>query len=486
VVLLLCLALQADSDVGALVRALADDRIDARAAAEARLWELPARLLPRVLQEAAAHDEHEIRAVAGRMRVAPAWSAFLPGSIREARGLVARIEEGGHPDRAKAAARALALLVELPPERARDLAAALLSDPSPHARLFALEALRRFPPSDPAPLIPFLKDPPTSSLAAEVLVAMDASSVVPLAVDLFCEEGGATLAAARVLEAFGAGEQAPRIAAAVQERIGLIVWGIRILRATGPSAEPLLIDLAPQVSAPRQLEIAEALSRMGTARSLPLLRDLLRERPEVERDPLLWAAGDREWALRSFEEIRRKPDLENLARLRGLAEFVGPSEAGGLRDWVRDERELRVRAEAVILLGAAGWTEDLPLLRTLAERPELREAAEEAIDRVGSPPRPLPKLRDESKLPTIRLLEGLRVFDGGVRRNAVGALAVRKSADAIPVLVRLVNDPSKADADGLRVWHYAMAALERLTGTRTEGASTAEQRAFWRRQVSVK
>lgn len=454
--LLLALALQAE-----LLEGLADDRIDARARSEAALWALPASALPRVLELAAARPEQEVRAVAERMRVARAWSELLPGTIRELREEVRRVEEG----RADAVARALDRMGGLPPGRAAALALELLTEPALPVRHFALHALTRHPAPDAAPIVPFLKDPATSSHAAEALVAMNATSVVPLAVELFCREGGSTLAAARVLEAFGAGDAAPRIAAAVKERIGLVVWGVRILRATGPSAEAELIDLAPQVSAPRQLEIAEALARIGGPRSLPVLREILRDRPAVERDPLLWAAGDRAWARERFEAIRKDPTIENLAMLGMITELCAADVAAEARDWARATKS----PAALALLGAAGGPEDLPGLD--------REGA----DRVGSPPRPLPELREDSRLSTPQLLEQLRTWDPRLRRGAVEALAVRGARDAVGPLLRLLDDPSPCDASGRRVWHYAMSALETLSGRRTEGASTAEQRGFWRK-----
>jgi hypothetical protein len=107
--------------------------------------------------------------------------------------------------------------------------------------------------------------------------------VVPKAVGLFVEEGGGMLGAARILEAFGAGQEPERILKAVRERAGLLVWGIRILRATGPAAEPQLLALAPEVSHPRRREIAEALAEIGSERSLPLLREIAAELPDEER-----------------------------------------------------------------------------------------------------------------------------------------------------------------------------------------------------------
>ena len=77
-------------------------------------------------------------------------------------------------------------------------------------------------------------------------------------------------------------------------------------------------------------------------------------------------------------------------------------------------------------------------------------------------------------------------------RRAIGILALSKMRDrkAIPTLVRLIEDPVfavptplarwHADYPSPRVWHFAVDGLERITGTKTEGRTVADRRAFWR------
>ena len=274
-------------DLDALAARLAAEDVEDRGRAEKAVLELPGRLLPPMLEALGRRPEPEARALEDRIRVSPSWMRILPGSIRELRARVDAI--AGPPNEARASACALALLglKTLPPGDAAALLLPLLADPADPVRVFAMHALRRHPPADPAPLLAFLKDVRTSGLAAEVLVEMGARSAVPLAVDLFVEEGAGMLGAARILEAFGAGAHAERIAKAVRERAGLIVWGIRILRATGPSAEAPLLALAPEVSHPRRLEIAEALAEIGGPRSLPFLREVAAGLPDAERARLL-------------------------------------------------------------------------------------------------------------------------------------------------------------------------------------------------------
>jgi hypothetical protein len=384
--LVLLLALQADP-VAELVERLTDDRVDVRADAEARLLELPVRLLPKVLEEAARRPEIEVRGVIERIRIGPAWPTLLPGTIREARALAQALADPAHPERPKVAARVMDRLAALPPGEAPKVLLKLLDEPSEALHHFALSGLRRFTPADPEPLLPYLKAARTSGLAAEILVAMKAESTVPLAVDLFCEEGGATLGAARILEAFGAGAQAARVAAAIRERIGLLVWGIRILRATGPRAEPLLLDLVSQVSAPRQKEIAEALAEIGSDVSLPVLRTLLADSPPSERDRLLAQARDPEWARDALEQARAQSERPPSLRALELAAVGGPRLRDAVLAWATAPGvPAGLRRDLLIpLLGACGRPEDAPLLLQALRDPRLAEAAAEALDMAGDP-----------------------------------------------------------------------------------------------------
>ncbi|HEX7900325.1 MAG TPA: hypothetical protein VF950_21335 [Planctomycetota bacterium] len=282
---LLCLLPLQDLD--ALAERLSAEDVEIRVRAEKAVLELPGRLLPPVLEALRRRPEPEARFLEERIRVHATWVAILPGTVRELREFSDLIGGPGQPAREAAIARVLEALARLPAGEAGKLLLPLLADPAEGARHFALAALRRHPPADPAPLIGYLDDARTSGLAAEVLVAMGARVAVPRAVELFVAEGGGLLGAARVLEAFGAGDQSERIAKAIREKAGLLVWGIRILRATGPAAEAPLIALAPEVSYPRRLEIAEALAEFGSERSLPLLREISADLPADERARLL-------------------------------------------------------------------------------------------------------------------------------------------------------------------------------------------------------
>lgn len=275
--------LLAAQDLDDLAGRLSAEDVELRARAEKEILGLPGRELAPLLAALARRPEAEARALEERIRVHPSWAEILPGTLKEIRATSDVVGRAGHPEREKAIGRVLELLGRRPAAEAARLLLPMLGEPAEGTRLFALTALRRFPPADPAPLLDYLHDVRTSGLAAEILVVMGARSVVPLAVGLFVEEGGGMLGAARILEAFGAGQEAERILKAMRERAGLLVWGIRILRATGPAAEPHLIALAPEVSHPRRREIAEALAEIGSERSLPLLREISADLPEEER-----------------------------------------------------------------------------------------------------------------------------------------------------------------------------------------------------------
>lgn len=457
---LLALALQ---DLEALAASLAAEDVEARVEAERAVLDLPGRLLPKVLEALGRRPEPEARALEDRIRVSPAWIGILPGSIREVRALADAVGQPGRPERNLAVARIDGALAALPAGEAPALLLELLEDPSEGARLFALGALRLFPPADPVPLLRHLRDVRSSGLAAEVLVSMRAESAVPLAVDLFVEEGGGMLGAARILEAFGAGSQADRIARAMREKAGLLVWGIRILRATGPAAEPPLLALAPEVSYPRRREIAEALSVIGGARSAPLVRDVAAELAPDEELDLLWKLGDRDAAVALLLKNARAEDLDRLAFAP-----LAPTIRSRIADFGLPTTAL------LNLLGAVGGPEDLPLLE--------KHGAKEAVDRIGVPPRPLPAIdvRNAPRAPRGRV--ALAHVDVQGRREWIRGLAARGDADAVATLKRLLDDPARLP-DGSRIWHWAMAALEKATGAKTEGASTSAQREFWRNRA---
>jgi len=85
----------------------------------------------------------------------------------------------------------------------------------------------------------------------------------------------------------------------------------------------------------------------------------------------------------------------------------------------------------------------------------------------------------------LRLL--LRSPTPAVRAEAARALGEMGDLASLPALARLADDPSPvshrpaADIRPVeRVWHAAMGALEKLTGEKTPGKTTADRREYWR------
>jgi len=85
----------------------------------------------------------------------------------------------------------------------------------------------------------------------------------------------------------------------------------------------------------------------------------------------------------------------------------------------------------------------------------------------------------------LRLL--LRSPTPAVRAEAARALGEMGDLASLPALARLADDPSPvshrpaADIRPVeRVWHAAMGALEKLTGEKTPGETTADRREYWR------
>jgi len=80
------------------------------------------------------------------------------------------------------------------------------------------------------------------------------------------------------------------------------------------------------------------------------------------------------------------------------------------------------------------------------------------------------------------------------RNRAAGAEALGELGDlaSVPAVVRLLDDPFEVEDEHARmgtgylhqpkrrVWDAAIQALEKISGTKTEGATGADRRAFWR------
>lgn len=201
----------------------------------------------------------------------------------------------------------------------------------------------------------------------------------------------------------------------------------------------------------------------------------------------LVAAREPEGLLRMLENLEGHTQMylgEREAQL--LAEFGDAKlrERVMLRAWGRQERSddpfLRVAAIVAMPEAAA-------LYRSGVRHPasDSRSTTECA--------RALGRLKAVEALPDLRRL--LRSGNGAYRAAAAEALAAIGDRDSIPAIAALLEDPTAIERrdydDGRspwfsarrRVWDAAMDALARLTGVRSEGASTAEARAFWRAQV---
>ncbi len=386
--LLAFLLVAQDPDLPELVRRLADDDVEVRAQAARRIHALPARLLPELESEARKRPEAEVEAVVARLRIPAAWTRILRGTMGEARRAFDRISSPGHPEREAAIRKAVADLETLPPADAPEALEGLLALDDEETRRFALRCMARVPPRDPALLAPFLRDARTTGLAAEILVRMNDRSLVPLAVDLFCDEGPGTLGAARLLEHFGAGERWPRVAAALRAHVGLLTWGIRILARSGEAAEAPLLELMASASPHRKIEIAAALAEVGGRKSLPAAREALRAARPDERDRLHWLLRDPEWAVERLalakSDFRHARDWP----LDRLAQAGGPALRGPLLRWLmEDGLDPAIEAELLALLGGVGEPADAEfLLRRLdAEDRNLAWKAAEGLDRLADP-----------------------------------------------------------------------------------------------------
>ncbi len=145
-----------------------------------------------------------------------------------------------------------------------------------------------------------------------------------------------------------------------------------------------------------------------------------------------------------------------------------------------------VRLAAVLSL-----PEGVPIYREIVARPQGEWAGSAGGEPVAVPCAiALGRLKVAAAAEDLRRM--LRSQHPASRAAAATALAEMDDRSALHQVIRLVADPFEVVAAGddealgrhfrprRRVWHGAMEALEKLTGARTEGATIADRRDFWR------
>lgn len=435
--------------VRALVERLGDEDFETREKAEKELLGLPARCAPEVARLAGASDDLEIRTRAANAVLPEPWPSLLGGTIAEAQASLSKIRGAG-AGHGEAVDRAVAAL-ERRPEPA--LLEKLLASPEAGPRNFALAVMARWPPKDPGLLVRHLEGD-TAWRASRALVAAGDASVVPAVLEIFAKAGAEAAHAADVLEHFGPGEKPDRLADLLLAEESLRRPGLRILARAGPKAEDALLRLFDRLPA-RQGEIVEALARVGSDKSLPAVRAWFKEKApdSAERRRILFLLRDPFWAREQLAERRRA--AADLYRL----EFDEIAAAGGaaLRDEVLDvfdDPALKVglQRELLVLLGAVGRREDGALIAQKLEDRRLRDAAAEALDRIGDPRH------------AAALMKAFRRGRGGLElQRAVLALPASAVEDALVEILSDAETYSAQDQAALRLAERALTSRLRET-----------------------
>ncbi len=302
--------------------------------------------------------------------------------------------------------------------------------------------------------------------------------------------------AAGLLLALRAGDPsaaAPLAAILAEGRIGLREGydPFPFLDAGAPAGKPWTeAVLAEWRKKPDWTEAACWLARRDVREVHARLRPLLDLKPDRERAPAeqaLGACGVPE----ALEAITR--------RVLGGRVFRGASEedeavlvaASGRERRARILAAARSRARenesALRVAARMALPGGLALYREALRADQSEEDWEEDEDRVTSwCVEAVVRLKAREAVPDLRRL--LRSRHPLNRSLAAGALAELADRGAVPLLVPLLDDPfeirngdSVDDDENFspvrRVWHAALEALEKLTGTRADGASTAARRA---------
>ena len=205
------------------------------------------------------------------------------------------------------------------------------------------------------------------------------------------------------------------------------------------AVEPLLkLAGARDVPIPVASTAIEALGRIGDARALPPLQQVVRADPREEvraaaatalglmpapenLDLLLAAlSGDAAVVVRS-------------AAVEALGAYDDPRAVAALAGIVTDPRQHGLRLRAIRALGASGRAGAAPLLQALEASRSDGERAEiiEAIGQTGSP---------EATRPLARVLQGTR--NPGLRLRLAVALGAIRDGSAAPTLIELLQDES--------------------------------------------
>jgi len=198
----------------------------------------------------------------------------------------------------------------IPPDEAKAILDQLSKDPDPAAQDFAETAKRLMYTRSTESFGGLLGSPVSCERAADLVIMNGETSAIPQAVDLFCRgEEPESRASARVLEAFGAGEFADRIAGVLKRKNRYFAQAVRILgRTGGVKAEKALRDALDEAEpgGPGSLEIVRQLYALGVSASDPVIRRHLAARTHPSPDKIdpnsLWSVDYAKWTLAELRQ----------------------------------------------------------------------------------------------------------------------------------------------------------------------------------------
>ncbi|MBI3890432.1 MAG: HEAT repeat domain-containing protein [Candidatus Wallbacteria bacterium] len=256
-------------------------------------------------------------------------------------------------------------------------------------------------------------------------------------------------------------------------------WGLGSLGK--PESVPHLVEALEHADAPVRRSAAEALGVVGDLRAAPALRKLLKDEDADVRGIAVWALGGVADPECVTGLVALLGDGELFTDGLGEKELIGWQAAHTLSMFgdlsfqplvkATSKKDPMVRRNAAMALGYMGLEDAVrPLVELLSDKnTEVRRAALNALGDLGHPVEvdPIhPLLSDpseevrwsavlllgnlEDQTVNASLLEALTDSSAEVVSLAAGALAARNAAEAVPALMKLLDDGGKKAAAAAR------------------------------------
>ncbi|HKS16165.1 MAG TPA: hypothetical protein VJU16_02575, partial [Planctomycetota bacterium] len=354
---------------------------------------LPTSTIPLLLELAPADKfPRASKRIADKLPPAP-WGRFLKTNIGYARSLHEMVSSGRHFDRNRVLFDVVVGIACLPPAEAKTILDGFGRDKNPVFQELAKDVSAFLQPDMGANFGRLLGSPASCERGADLVILSGETGAIRQAVELFCrQEEPESMAAARVLEVFGAGPHADRILSVFQGkgRYAGSDWAIRILVRTGGKRveDALLAALKTMPSGnPRGYTIIWALQALDCQEAGPAIRAFIAgiEKNKLKSLPAVPLLGV-ESAIQRLGDIRREDSRFGPMRLNELHRYAYPGLRPAVLEWAKDPNAKPSELKWLLpVLGAAGAKEDAAFLLEKLQVPRCADGAAEGLAMIGDP-----------------------------------------------------------------------------------------------------